>query len=469
MKSMQLFSRVVLAVCLIAVCVPLAAQDRIPWLTDLREARETAERQQRLVLLHFWSDSCAPCKRLERYVFNQPEFIRSLTTGYIPVKINVAERPDLAEFYQVTSWPTDVIVTPEGREVQRFESKQDSNNYIAMLDGIRARASVNGYIPVADNSGGTVTTSPYLRSGAPANGQSRRQVGPSIDQGTANPTIPNATNNPLDRSVPSQQQAIAPRYGNPYGQPAKDVTDRTSQWGQSQGLANSGSSQPTMNPYAVPNGQAANGHAANGHAQNSIAGGCAHCGSGPCTCPKPPQQPSHAGPGPGNWRPNHLAQNPQPQPRQPIPSAPRPQVTRQDPRPPQHQPNQPPAQPSVALDGFCPVTLVHQRGWLRGDSQWGAIHEGHIYLFAGPQEQKQFMDNPQLYAPLMAGYDPVRFAETGQKVPGKREFGLYIDEPGPIALFADEAALQRFHANSNHYFNVIRQAHAQRPGQIPRR
>ena len=64
------------------------------------------------------------------------------------------------------------------------------------------------------------------------------------------------------------------------------------------------------------------------------------------------------------------------------------------------------------------------------------------------------------------------YAETGQKVPGRREFGLYVDEPGPIALFADEAALQKFHEHSAYYFNVIRQAQMpQRPqgGHIPLR
>lgn len=104
------------------------------------------------------------------------------------------------------------------------------------------------------------------------------------------------------------------------------------------------------------------------------------------------------------------------------------------------------------------MTLVHQRVWTQGDKRWVSRHQGQIYQFAGPQQQKQFLNNPHLYAPLLSGFDPVRYTETGQKVAGRRQFGLYVDEPGPIALFADEAALQKFHANSAYYFNVIRQA-----------
>jgi protein disulfide-isomerase len=130
------------------------------------------------------------------------------------------------------------------------------------------------------------------------------------------------------------------------------------------------------------------------------------------------------------------------------------------------QPNE--GQPQFSLEGYCPVTLVHNRVWTPGDKRWGAVHEGRTYLFAGPEQQQQFLASPHIYAPLMEGYDPVRFAETGQLVPGRREFGLYIDDPGPIALFADEAALERFHANSNYYFDVIRQAKMQQAGRTSR-
>ncbi len=47
---------------------------------------------------------------------------------------------------------------------------------------------------------------------------------------------------------------------------------------------------------------------------------------------------------------------------------------------------------SIALEGYCPVTLVHQRGWMQGDKRWGAQHQGQIYLFAGPQQQQQFLN-----------------------------------------------------------------------------
>ena len=145
---MHTFQPFVLTACLIlALASGLQAQDRIPWVTDLRVARQAAEQQQRLVLLHFWSESCAPCQRLERGVFNQPEFIRVATTGFVPVKINTQASPELASYYKVTAYPTDVIVDPSGKEVFRGPSPQDANAYIAMLDSVRAHHNVGQSVP----------------------------------------------------------------------------------------------------------------------------------------------------------------------------------------------------------------------------------------------------------------------------------------------------------------------------------
>jgi len=462
----------ILCAVLIAVAAPVVAQDKIPWITDLRQARDTAERQNRLVLLHFWGDGCLPCQQVERNVFNQPEFIRALTTGYVPVKINANQQPQLAEFYKIERVPTDVIVTPEGREVQRFQSLQDSNQYIAMLDGIRAQASVGAYVPVSPNSAPAVTrpqqetanASPYggyapAQTASSPYGQGGYGQSPSAQPAapTSSPTAGYSQNryaNPLTQETAPQQQELAPRYANPYGQEAAPSSNTTgSRWGAkpTPGYDASNSSQaqhnvaPQTNQFAAPEAD----------------GGVAREGASlPWQQDRGASQPRVAQ-NQGSYNPP--AQN------YSAPPAAQPGFNGgapSQPSAPQAQPN--PTQPQISLEGYCPVTLVQNRVWTPGDKKWGAVHEGRVYLFAGPEQQQQFLASPHVYAPLMAGYDPVRFAETGQLVPGRREFGLYIDEPGPIALFADEPALERFHANSSYYFNVIRQAKTQQTGRTTR-
>lgn len=125
----------------------------------------------------------------------------------------------------------------------------------------------------------------------------------------------------------------------------------------------------------------------------------------------------------------------------------------------QPQPAPPPAVDSpspLALDGYCPVTLVEREKWVKGDPKWGARHRGRTYLFAGPEEQKRFFDNQAFdrYAPALSGYDAVRYVEQGVTLDGKRAHGVFYR--GQVFLFADEAALQQFWTDPERYAAVVR-------------
>jgi thioredoxin-related protein len=66
-------------------------QSRIEWVESWAEAQALAARHHRLILVHFWSPDCAPCWKLERSVFNQPECIRAVSANYVPWKVNVVD------------------------------------------------------------------------------------------------------------------------------------------------------------------------------------------------------------------------------------------------------------------------------------------------------------------------------------------------------------------------------------------
>ena len=45
------------------------------------------------------------------------------------------------------------------------------------------------------------------------------------------------------------------------------------------------------------------------------------------------------------------------------------------------------AGPKPILDGYCPVTLKSLNKWAIGDAQYGAVHRGRTYLFAGAEQR----------------------------------------------------------------------------------
>lgn len=116
------------------------------------------------------------------------------------------------------------------------------------------------------------------------------------------------------------------------------------------------------------------------------------------------------------------------------------------------------AQPPLALDGHCPVELVEREQWQPGDKRWGAFHRGKLYLFAGPEQQQKFLQNPDYYSPAMSGNDPVIAVEQQRLVQGHRQHGLFCDSR--IYLFSSEETLNQFSRDPLRYVQGIRQAEA---------
>ena len=115
--------------------------------------------------------------------------------------------------------------------------------------------------------------------------------------------------------------------------------------------------------------------------------------------------------------------------------------------------------PPVAMEGYCPVTLLEQRKWKRSDPKFGAIHRGRTYLFASESEQQKFLADPDAFSPVLSGYDPVVFAQRAELVEGRRSYGLTYNKQ--IFLFADEASLQAFSKNPQAFAETARQARIQ--------
>jgi YHS domain-containing protein len=77
---------------------------------------------------------------------------------------------------------------------------------------------------------------------------------------------------------------------------------------------------------------------------------------------------------------------------------------------------------------------------------------GRVYLFSSAENQQRFLTNPDAYAPILRGYDPVRYMDQGTVVDGKRKHGLYYGEK--YFLFSDESTLQQFQGNPNRYLSA---------------
>ncbi|MFT7641069.1 MAG: thiol-disulfide isomerase/thioredoxin [Pirellulaceae bacterium] len=371
---------------LIAAVTEVSAQQQIDWITDVNQARQMSEQQKRPILLHFYADWCVPCRKLDRDVFPNNAVVKAISDNFIAVKVDIEKSKPLAEHFQVSRIPADVIVTADGQVLYQGQSSMDANVLVSALDGVTQRMGAANN--VVANTTATEQANVDPRTASPQLDINR---GGSFQGGGNN--LASSAQMQINPHVGTTQQPLHPPYANPVQSPAP-IEPRMA--------PNNGNFQPDLT--LSPNNNVA--------INNNV----------PPQLELPPRQ-----------------QNP----------------TQQF----NNVSVAPAAAPNgsqIALDGFCPVTLIEKSQWVEANPQYGVVHRKRTYLFAGPEEQKKFLQDPDRFSPALSGFDPVRFVEEQRLVEGRREFGVYYDDM--IFLFADDQALNHFSQAPAKYVSFVRQA-----------
>ena len=329
------------------------------------------------MLIHFYTDWCGPCRRLEQEVFPRDDVARAIANSYVPVKLNAERAKDAATFYAVDRYPTDIIADSGGRVLLRTVTPQDPAKYIQDLESVAAQ---HRYLPPEYQA-----TAQMQPAGSPSQGMA---------QGGAR--VPGTVNS--FRQSPQDWQSGSAQSGGAPAPASQGVTGirRQPDWQQPWGAQSAGNPVPAVQPSRNPNMVTQNPY----YGQTDLAQG--QNGG------QYPSQPSPYGP-------RYADQYPVPQGQVPPLTGPNSSGFQQNPYPGTNQnagvpvedfpqqgwgPTNPyatgPGNPSygdlatrnprganpaggaaaapelpVALDGYCPVTLAEQEEWTPGDSQWG--------------------------------------------------------------------------------------------------
>lgn len=399
---MPLSQRLFLFVLVMAPAAVSVAQagPGIVWQTDLDAARATAEKEQKLLLVHFWNKSCGPCRVLEANVFNQPNVAAAVHPHYVPVKLDTNEYPATAERFGITKVPTDVVITPQGKVVERMVSPLTPMAYIGQMTGIAQQYK--------RNAGREFQTANTAAAGATA-----------LNSAYANLAVPADQNSFTQSQQPVPGQPGGPLAGmttNPYATPqAPPATPPVAQPEPPQQVAPVAVANPYANQPQAPSAPIAP-PAGDRYASAATAGGPVAGVTPPAVQPPPTAQPGLA------------VQSPQ------LPAD----------------------SPPLGFFGFCPVTMQKENRWQQGDVRWGCYHRGRTYLFASQEARDEFLKGADEYAPALSGMDPVLAIDSGKAEAGKQEFG--IEYEGRLYLFSSEDNLRKFFAQPKHYAGGVQQA-----------
>jgi uncharacterized protein YyaL (SSP411 family) len=100
----------------------LHAHNPVDWYPWGPEAFAKAKAEDKPVFLSVGYSSCYWCHVMERECFEDPEIARRLNAGFVCVKVDREERPDVDQVYMAAlqvfgrgGWPMSIFLTPDGR------------------------------------------------------------------------------------------------------------------------------------------------------------------------------------------------------------------------------------------------------------------------------------------------------------------------------------------------------------------
>jgi YHS domain-containing protein/thiol-disulfide isomerase/thioredoxin len=119
------------------------------WMTDFAKAQAEAVKLHRPLVAHFHTKWCPPCRKMEKEILHTPQVLKQLDDGFVAVKVDL-ENPANSKYqqqYHVSSMPTDLLLTHDGKVLSRSEGytgAEDRKKYLAALSLADSRYSKEG-------------------------------------------------------------------------------------------------------------------------------------------------------------------------------------------------------------------------------------------------------------------------------------------------------------------------------------
>lgn len=86
----------------------------VAWLPWGPVAFARARGERRPILLSLTAGWCASCRLMDETTYADPFVATAINRQFVPVRVDIDERPDISERYTLGGWPTTAFLTPSG-------------------------------------------------------------------------------------------------------------------------------------------------------------------------------------------------------------------------------------------------------------------------------------------------------------------------------------------------------------------
>ena len=396
--------------------ITMAQQVGIQWESNIETAKARAVAENKPLLLHFYGDYCPPCKLMERDVFPDAKVGEKINAGFVAVKINTTQQTPLSSAYGIRFMPTDIYLLPNGEELyRRTGGKVIPEEFLDEVELVVAK------LPKSQSVVQQQVEQPQIAQ-------------QSVAQQSAYDFADYATN-------------ASPTY-------SQVALSQAATLDEAEGFAVSGKGVAVQPQVIVPNNipYVPADMLSNTNVSQPVAAYTPGIALGNSETPGGNRETLEA---------NAIRKQPAPGLGAGVSLG---IVTATS--------NKPviPQMPVVALDGYCAVSLSQQAKWIKGNTEITTEYDGAVFRFVSVEAQNAFVVNPELYAPVLRGFDVVELLTSHREVVGSRKFGGWYH--GRIFLFTSAENYEKFQHNPDLYAfqitqptNALATAHPfQRPG-----
>lgn len=111
---------------------------------DFDTALATAKKEQKVVMIDFFTTWCEPCKRLDKTTWKDEGVVAWLRQNTVPLKIDAEKQVELADRFQIRSYPTMLFVRPDASELDRLVGYRSPSAFLSeAADALAGRDAVD--------------------------------------------------------------------------------------------------------------------------------------------------------------------------------------------------------------------------------------------------------------------------------------------------------------------------------------
>src|SRR5262245_61477982 len=133
----------------IAVARAGGAKQTFTWENWAPETFARAARERRYILVDGAAEWCHWCHVMDETTYRDAEIGSALRERFVAIRVDIDERPDIAERYGEWGWPATIILSPDAEELGKFRGYLPPERLREILSEMTSAAASSTTAPVA--------------------------------------------------------------------------------------------------------------------------------------------------------------------------------------------------------------------------------------------------------------------------------------------------------------------------------